>query len=264
MLSWAWDGNLSSPHGFQIFRNGEPYFSYNVGGPPLKRYTQLVQWPSGCGAPVVWRVAAKVGSTLSDLSAPFRQDLPPCKMYLKVTFDYLQLDRTNEEFDETLDTTRDSGMPCDPLDIYYKLSVWHSHRYFYGYAIGIYQGTYHFVKLDCGTYSILGMADGYHKTLYGPEPHVIIIPLTAGQDVHAIPIQADFQDADGFSSDDLVAGILEYPLDAPHYANPNSKWSECSVSKTIDFAGKYASSHITYTYEYFPNKCMDLPPEMQK
>ncbi len=119
-LIWKWDGDETKIRGFAVFLDGLPYggiFPY----PPMRNV--IVQPPlSACAAESSWQVAAVTASAMSQLSQPYvlpapdPQDLSRiCTIYIKVKFEYLDLEWTHDGFG--------SGSPgdCDTMDAYYAI-----------------------------------------------------------------------------------------------------------------------------------------------
>ncbi len=245
LLRWKWDGDPNKIDSFTIFLNGKPISAwYSM---PHTGTQQMVRLPGECGKSVRWQVAARAGKVISGLSAPVQYDLPPCKMYLRVSFDNIELLRT------------DDGWPsgegaCDTLDAYYQISVRDVTRSFWGGGF--------YLPLKCRTYTFGGMAGGYYKQAYGAEPHVITIPLADGEDVYSIWIKAHFWDYDSTSGDDTIGSFAEHPMGAPLIARDGEKWPECEKTYTTgDHITGEGRSHITFSFAFYPNACRDTPPE---
>ncbi len=107
---------------------------------------------------------------------------------------------------------------------------------------------------------------GPYQKLYGPEPNVITIPLSSGEDLSGIWIKARFWDSDSWNSDDLFASFAEHPLGA--YVPPiGERWtsplidSECVIGqRTGKSIYDEAESSLGYSYSVYPNTCRDIPP----
>jgi hypothetical protein len=202
----------------------------------------IVQLPGECGQQVVWQVAVRAGSALSNLSAPLSYDLPRCQAYLRVRFDDIYLDWTDDGW---------PGDKCDTLDAYFQISVRDVTRSFWG-------GNF-FQPLKCGRHYFSDITGGPYKQTYGPEPYVITIPLDTGENVDSIWIKTRFWDHDDWSSDDLFGIHAEH---LPDYTPQiGERWPECYLTYTTGGSiTDEAKSYLTFTYSIYPNKCRDIPP----
>jgi hypothetical protein len=255
-LRWKWNGDLNKIEGFQIFLNGQPYSYY-----PFKEFEKLVQLPGDCSRPVRWQVAARSGAAASALSAPVSYDLPACQAYLRVRFDYMWFDIT------------DDGAPgdwCDTLEAYFEISVREVTRKFWNTQINI--------PVKCYKQDFKDMTGGPYPSIYPPEPYVITIPLSQGENPGAIEIKARFIDSDPtWNPDDLFASFNEHPLGA-FVPGPGKKWSMSETWPGLDTYSGYstydckttqtsnkvyfdeAHSRMTFSYSVYPNECRDTPP----
>jgi hypothetical protein len=198
---------------------------------------------------------------ISTLSAPFAYDLPACHAYLRVRFDGINFWRT------------DDGAPgdmCDTLDTYFNISVRDVTRAFWNTNFNI--------PLKCNWHTFKDMTGGPYPKIYGPEPYMITIPLSPGEDPGAIWIKARFWDSDPtWNPDDLYATFAEHPLGA-YVPKMGEKWAMSEAWKDTDEPTGYsesdcyarrttgksvsdeASSFLTFSYSVYPNNCRDKPP----
>jgi hypothetical protein len=238
-LRWKWDGDPKEADYFAIFLNGKLIFS-----PRISDRETIVQLPGECGKPVRWQVAVRAGSTISNLSAPVQYDLPPCQIYLRVRFDYINFSWTDDGY---------PGDTCDTLETYFQISVRDVTRSFWNTDFSI--------PLKCGSHDFSDMTtSGPYKQIYGLEPNVITIPLAYGEDVSAFWIKARFWDSDT-GSDDLYASFAEHPMSA-YIPQMGARWPKCYDSYgTGYFISDEAKSDLGFTYAVYPNICRDIPPE---
>ena len=257
MLRWKWDGDLTKIDSFQIFLNGQPYNNWS----PLKDFEKVVQLPGECGQLVRWQVAVRAGNAISSLSAPFAYDLPACQVYLRVRFDGITFWRTDDGW---------PGDMCDTLDTYFKISVRDVTRSFWN--------TNFFIPVNCKGKTFKDMTGGPYPGIYGPEPYVVTLPVSLGEDFNAIQIKAWFWDSDPPGNpDDLYATFSEHPLGA-YIPKIGDKWT---MSETWKDTGEYtgyssydcstritsgqsitdeATSFLNFSYSIYPNNCRDKPP----
>jgi LysM repeat protein len=255
ILRWKWDGDPKLIDGFEIFLNGKPYDSVKADS-----WGSSAQLPNECGEPPRWQVAARAGTVTSNLSAPFVYALPKCQTVLRVRFDQIILDETDDGW---------PGDYCDNLEAYFKISVRDATRSFWD--------TNFAMPLRCGTYKFKDITGGPFAQLYAPEPNAITIPVSPGEDLGAIWIEAKFWDSDtgAGSSDDLFASFAEHPLGA-YVPQLGQRWTcsgtslgcssgpdwECAIhGQTGRSIFDEAKSSLVYTYSVYPNNCKDIPPE---
>ncbi len=243
ILRWKWDGDSSSIDGFEIFLNGEPYDMVKY---PKDRVGRVFL-PGQCGGEIRWQVAAKAGAAISPLSAPVQYDQSPCQTVLRVSFDKIYLEWTDDGWP--------SGYACENLDAYFTISVWDVTRSFWG-------GNF-FLPLKCGSHSFSEMTGGPYLQLYGPKPYVIDIPLSPGQDL-SFDVKARFTDHDDWpSGDDLIASIYKYlwvtaPAGTERWEGGQSGCYE-TVTSSFQTTGE-ARSKMEFRYAVYPNVCTDVPP----
>ncbi len=252
-LNWQWAGDPKLIDGFDIFVNGKPYRSEK----PESRQLSA-QAPNECGEPPRWQVAARSGTVTSNLSEPFVYGMPKCQTVLRVRFEEINLEKTDDGW---------PGDYCDTLEAYFKIWVRDSTRSFWNSNF--------FKPVKCGTYTFKALAGDTYTKLYAPEPNSITIPVYPGEDLSAIWFGAKFWDSDTGNSDDLFASFSEHPLGA-YVPELGQRWTcsgsslgcssgadwECAIHRgTGNFISDEATSSITFTYSVYPNNCKDIPPE---
>jgi hypothetical protein len=242
-LRWKWDGDPTKIDGYVIFLNGKPHtHTYSPKNPE-----EWVYLPGECGGQIRWQVAARTGEALSYLSEPIQYDLPPCQAYLRVRFDDIFLEKTDDGFPTP-------GTPCETLDAYFNISVKDVTRSFWG-------GNF-FLPLKCGRHYFGDMTGETYKQLYGPAPNVITIPLAPDvndNDIGGMWISAKFWDHDD-NPDDLFASFYKHPAYS-HIPQYGEKWPECEITYTTGASiTDSARSTLTYTIAFYPNVCKDIPP----
>ncbi len=256
VLYWKWDGDWKQAKSFEIFLDGKVY-SKMIPGPwqaGFSTYKTVVQVPRLCGLPLRWQVAVTAldGST-SMLSEPLEQKLPTCQMSLRVSFDTLELDRTDEG-------TSDGPDACETLDLYFKVSV----KNFVDYHWGFYGGSDFnkgglFYGVHCGIYEIANLTEA------PIAPVVLTVPLVPNENIHAIKIAAQFLDRDLPCCDDPIFdwwSVLGTDAGVPELAIAGQKWDQCYVTKVTEFRSTgEATARLTYSYALYPNKCRETPPE---
>jgi len=245
-LRWKWDGDPTKIDSFEIYLNGLPY---QYGVPHFKEQERMVSLRAECGQMVRWQVAVRTGSARSSLSSPLDHVLPPCQAYLRVRFDEIRFEKTDDGW---------PGDTCDTLDAYFQLSVRDVTRSFWN--------TNFVIPLKCYLYQFADITGGPHKAIYGAEPYVITIPLSPGEDPSALWIKARFWDSDSWNPDDLVATFAEHPMNA-YVPRSGERWN--SGSATAYCTRRYntgysvteeAKSTLSFTYTVYPNECRDIPP----
>lgn len=167
----------------------------------------------------------------------------------------------------------DDGWPgdkCNTLDTCFEISVRDVTRSFWD--------TNFFIPEDCHGRKFKDMTGGPYPGIYGPEPYVITLPLSPGENPSAIWIKARFWDSDPtWNPDDLYATFAEQPLGA-YVPKIGEKWA---MSETWKDTGEYtgysdydcstqmtsgksitdeATSSLNFSYSIYPNNCRDKPP----
>lgn len=251
-LSWKWDGDLKKIDSFQIYLNGQPYEQPVSASWGFEHYVEQLR---DCGTTVRWQVAAKKGTALSALSAPWIDNLPDCQRWLKVKFDSIYLIGT----DDGWPSGGVAVLACETLDSYFWIGVGSVYRDFYG------GGT--FRPLKCGGYSFAELIDDFYNPAW-VHPDVILMPISSSTffpqngNLIGIAVRSEFWDHDDWSSDDLIGTFTEY-IYSPKLQN-DGRWAECSHSVTTgDSVNDEATSHISFTYSFYPNKCEDIPPDLK-
>ncbi|MCX6071738.1 MAG: LysM domain-containing protein [Chloroflexi bacterium] len=272
-LIWKWDGNETKIRGFAVFLDGLPYagvFPY----PPMR--SVFVQPPiSACSAESRWQVAAVTASAMSQLSTPYilpgPHPLPQnpdylggtCTIYVKVKFEYLDLEWTHDGFG--------SGSPgdCDTMDAYYAIHVdergpatagsyLYQTRKFYGG--GIYR------PLSCGNHSSLHLFDKVNPALVSgvqttnnlPFSEILLFGELERMDQPLlILVAANFLDYDPSSDPDWIAKYgTEYAADNFQAAIDFFGCGRTFVDEDEMDSGK---SRLQYTITVYPNACDRLP-----
>ena len=239
ILRWKWDGDIKNIKSFEIFLNGKPYSS-DISF--LNDKTDWISYPRECDINMNWQVAAKAGAVLSNLSAPLKIELPPCKRYLRVKFERIHLKETDDGFPTP-------GSPCETLDVYYRLSVRDISRSFYNdeFTLPLKCGIYYFEKIGGGS---------YYQAIYGAKPHVFTIPLAYDEDASALWIRSEFWDSDP-GEDDKFMRVSLHPDGA---WQKGEIWQHCSLEGSGGNIDNTANSTVFFTYALYPNRCHDIPP----
>jgi hypothetical protein len=204
-LSWKWDGDQSKVAGFMVFLDGLPYATF----PMAAMRDVVVRYPlSACSDSARWQVAAVAGPARSKLSdALWYSVTHTCNIYVKVKFDYLDLEWTHDGWG--------SGGPgdCDTLDAYYAIDLQVSSDdemvLFYGPSKA-YTGAV-FKPLGCGVHSFQELADSVDPIYVGgpadppfSEIHGALIQSGFGGSLQ-VWVRANFVDHDDWSGDDWIA-----------------------------------------------------------
>jgi hypothetical protein len=244
-LSWKWDGDQAKINGFMIFLDGVPYATFPI---PAMRDV-VVKYPmSACSDGAHWRVAAVAGSTTSKVSDPLWVTTSlVCNIYVKVKFDYLDLEWTHDGLG--------SGGPgdCDTLDAYYALNMQvgsdNKTVMFYGPSKP-YTGAA-FRPLRCGVHSFQELADSvdpiYVSGATGPpfsEIHGAIIQSMFGGSFQ-VAVRANFVDHDDWTGDDFIARYaLRLDFGSQKEGLDYLKCGKTFVDSNQDEEGK---SHLQFT-----------------
>jgi hypothetical protein len=273
-LGWTWDGDEEKIRGFAVFLDGVPYgapFPY----PPMR--SVLVQPPaSACSASSRWQVAAVTASAMSPLSQEFTLPAPPsgyapgtCEIYIKVKFEYLDLE-----------WTRDGGFSggpgdCDTVDAYYAIHV--DERGAATSGGGLYQ-TRRFYNsdfpraLECGVHSHQDLFDNVNPALVSTDPGWIYSyveqppfseillygDLSWPDQSLVILVGANFLDTDGdWSGDDWIAKYgTQYEADNFQSA---IDYFGCGRTFVDDDEMGSGKSRLQYTITVYPNACDRMP-----
>jgi hypothetical protein len=120
--------------------------------------------------------------------------------------------------------------------------------------------------MKCGTYQFVDITGRPYPQLYPPEPNVITIPLSPGENLNAVWIKANFTDSDTWSSDDPFASFAERAVGA-YVPQVGQRWTggdpvHCTVTRQSPYSNfDEAVSMLTFTFSVYPNPCRDIPPD---
>jgi len=272
-LVWSWGGDQTKIKGFLIFLDDSLYPTLM---PFPSQRSMFVQPPvSSCASGSRWQVAAVTASAMSQLSKPFTLDAPrryldkDCTIYIKVKFEYLDLEWTNDSMD--------SGGPgdCDWTDAYYALHV--SERGFDGVGLDLYKTRYFYGggfyrPLKCGVNSFQDLADTVNPLLtraftwyddeYPTRPFSeLIVDSQRGywDQPLSILVGAKFLDADfspGNANDYIVNIGTQY--DAPSFQSAINYFG-CGRTFVDEDEQEAGKSRLTYTITVYPNACERTP-----
>jgi len=121
-----------------------------------------------------------------------------------------------------------------------------------------------------GGFEVIEVGDGEQAVTAAAahHPDVILMPISSSTffpqngNLIGIAVRSEFWDHDDWSSDDLIGTFTEY-IYSPKLQN-DGRWAECSHSVTTgDSVNDEATSHISFTYSFYPNKCEDIPPDLK-
>lgn len=275
-LIWKWEGDETKIRGFAVFLDGHPYagtFPY----PPMR--SVLVQPPiSACAAASSWQVAAVTASAMSPLSTayilPGPHPLPQnpaylggtCTIYVKVKFEYLDLEWTHDGYG--------SGSPgdCDTMDAYYAIHA--DERGAATAGTYLYQ-TRRFYSSDfprglkCGIHNSQDLFDGVNPGLVSPveitkaapfSEIVLVGELLRLDQSLIVLIGAKFLDQDDSSGDDWIADYgTEYVADSFQSA---IDYFGCGRTFVDDDEMDSGKSRLQYTITVYPNACDRVPENL--
>ena len=196
----------------------------------------------------------KKGTTLSALSAPWKYDLPDCQKWLTVKFESVGVGTLPPGV-----YSPTQSMCDDTFDSYFWFAVGNVSRSFYGG--GFYR------PLKCGIYSFSELiADFYNPAWVHPDTILYPVSPNSFHDISGnltgLMVRAEFLNHNDWSSDDVIGSFTEYIY--PPTLQSDGRWGECIHTVTTGTQiTDVGTSNISFTYAFYPNKCVDIPPELK-